>query len=83
MQVAIQNFMPPNLALLVNTMKGSTIDQVGPILQKRLHDVNWNVRDSALEVLQVVTSIAEISEYTVNKLMRVFSSTSFMELLSP
>jgi hypothetical protein len=35
---------------------------VGPILQKRLHDVNWVVRDSALEVLQVVTGIAEISK---------------------
>jgi len=63
MQVAIQNFMPPNLALLTNTLKGSTIDQLGPILHKRLHDVNWDVRDSALEVLQVVTVIAEISEH--------------------
>jgi hypothetical protein len=62
MKVAIQNFMPPNLALLMNTLQGSTIDQVGPILQKRLHDVNWDVRDSALEVLQVVTGIAEISK---------------------
>jgi hypothetical protein len=67
MQVAIQNFMPPNLALLMNTMKGSTIDQVGPVLQKRLHDVSWDVRDSALEVLQVVTAIAEISEYPAQK----------------
>jgi hypothetical protein len=62
MKVAIQNFMPPNLALLMNTLQGSTIDQVGPILQKRLHDTNWDVRDSALEVLQVVTGIAEISK---------------------
>ncbi|XP_069697444.1 BRCA1-associated ATM activator 1 [Periplaneta americana] len=60
MQAAIQNFMPPNLALLMNTLKDSSIDQLGPILQKRLHDMNWDVRDSALEVLQVVTTIAEI-----------------------
>ncbi|KAJ9580213.1 hypothetical protein L9F63_004156, partial [Diploptera punctata] len=63
MQVAIQNFMPPNLALLMNTLKGSSIDQLGPILHKRLHDINWDVRDSALEVLQVVTSIAEIRKF--------------------
>ncbi|GLH12644.1 Uncharacterized protein GBIM_17360 [Gryllus bimaculatus] len=60
MQEVIQNFMPPNLALLVNTLEGSTINQLGPLLFKRMHDVSWEVRDSALEVLRIVTTIAEI-----------------------
>ena len=73
MQIAIQNFMPPNLALLMNTLKGSSIDQLGPILRKRLHDVNWDVRDTALEVLQVVTNIAEISEFVYMLVISLYS----------
>ncbi|PSN40477.1 hypothetical protein C0J52_11616 [Blattella germanica] len=60
MQVAIQNFMPPNLALLMNTLRDSSIEELGPILRNRMRDAHWEVRDSALEVLQVVTTIAEV-----------------------
>ncbi|XP_078035209.1 integrator complex assembly factor Brat1 [Augochlora pura] len=56
-KLAIQNFMPPNLALLVEA--DSHMNEIGPTLFKRLHDVNWEVRDSVLEVL---TTIAVISE---------------------
>lgn len=46
------------MALLVDTMSGSDMQKLGPIVLKRLHDPNWEVRDSAIELL---TSTAKIS----------------------
>ncbi|XP_055608655.1 uncharacterized protein LOC129755936 [Uranotaenia lowii] len=58
-QLSIEHFLAPNLALLMDNLKGSGLEFVGAIIFKRLHDSNWEVRDSALELL---TSIVEISE---------------------
>lgn len=59
-KLAIQNFMPPNLVLLVET--DSHMNDIGPTLYKRLHDVNWEVRDSVLEVLNTIAAISEDSK---------------------
>nr|CAD7426734.1 unnamed protein product [Timema monikensis] len=60
MQRTIQSYMPPNLALLVNTMGGSSINQLGPLIHKRMHDVSWEVRDSALELLHTIATISYV-----------------------
>lgn len=59
-KLAIHNFMPPNLALLVDS--DSHMNEIGPTLFKRLHDPNWEVRDSALEVLNTIATISEDSK---------------------
>nr|XP_034180713.1 uncharacterized protein LOC117604576 [Osmia lignaria]XP_034180714.1 uncharacterized protein LOC117604576 [Osmia lignaria] len=56
-KLAIQNFMPSNLVLLIET--DSHMNEIGPTLFKRLHDVNWEVRDSVLEVLNTIAIISE------------------------
>ncbi|EFN89501.1 uncharacterized protein LOC105184184 [Harpegnathos saltator] len=56
-KLAIHNFMPPNLALLVDS--DSHMNDMGPTLFKRLHDPNWEVRDSVLEVLNTIATISE------------------------
>lgn len=56
-KLAIHNFMPPNLALLVDS--DSNMNEIGPTLFKRLHDPNWEVRDSVLEVLNTIATISE------------------------
>ncbi|KAK2575840.1 hypothetical protein KPH14_007215 [Odynerus spinipes] len=56
-KLAIQNFMPPNLALLIDS--DSHMNEIGPTLYKRLHDLNWEVRDSVLEVLNTIAIISE------------------------
>ncbi|KAF7408050.1 hypothetical protein HZH66_002587 [Vespula vulgaris] len=56
-KLAIQNFMPPNLALLIDS--DSHMNEIGPTLYKRLHDPNWEVRDSVLEVLNTIAIISE------------------------
>lgn len=52
--------MPPNLVLLVET--DSHMNEIGPTLFKRLHDINWEVRDSVLEVLNTIAIISEDSK---------------------
>ncbi|KAK0095161.1 hypothetical protein PV326_009078 [Microctonus aethiopoides] len=56
-KLAIENFMPPNLALLVASESHS--DSIESTLFKRLHDPNWEVRDSVLEVLNTMATISE------------------------
>lgn len=60
-ELAIDNFMPPNLALLVDS-EDSHMNDIGPTLFKRLHDQNWEVRDSVLEVLNTIATISECSK---------------------
>lgn len=57
-QLSVEHFLAPNLALLVDTLSGSDMQKLGPVILKRLHDSNWEVRDSAMELL---TSMANIS----------------------
>lgn len=58
--VAISNFMPPNLILLASSDTHS--DELGKTLFKRLHDANWEVQDSVLEILNTIADISEHSE---------------------
>lgn len=60
-QLCVEYFLAPNLALLVDTMAGSEMQKLGPNILKRMHDPNWEVRDSAIELL---TSLAKISIYS-------------------
>jgi hypothetical protein len=58
MRRSIEGFMPPNLALLMNTLDDTSLQNLGPQLYRCLHNVTWEVRDSALEVLSVMSQIA-------------------------
>ncbi|KAK9508777.1 hypothetical protein O3M35_006254 [Rhynocoris fuscipes] len=51
-------FIPPNLALLVDTLQGSSMRDLGYQLFKTLGSLHWEVRDSSLEVLQVIGCLA-------------------------
>lgn len=64
-QLSIDQFLAPNLALLMDTLAGSDMQNLGPVIFKRLHDMNWEVRDSALEVLATTASISKISKYNI------------------
>lgn len=62
-QLCIEYFLAPNLALLIDTMAGSEMQKLGPNILKRLHDPNWEVRDSAIELLTTVANFSIYSEY--------------------
>ncbi|XP_021712730.1 uncharacterized protein LOC110681266, partial [Aedes aegypti] len=59
-QLSIEHGLSPNLALLMDNIQGSGLEYVGRIIFTRLHDINWEVRDSALELLASVVEISEI-----------------------
>ncbi|XP_062534930.1 uncharacterized protein LOC134204119 [Armigeres subalbatus] len=59
-QLSIEHGLSPNLALLIDNIKGSGLEYVGRIIHKRLFDTNWEVRDSALELLASVIEISGI-----------------------
>ncbi|XP_053658285.1 uncharacterized protein LOC128707359 [Anopheles marshallii] len=59
-QTSIEHFLAPNLALLMDNISGSGLEHVGHIIYKRLHDLSWEARDSALELLASIVTISEI-----------------------
>ncbi|ETN64223.1 hypothetical protein AND_004039 [Anopheles darlingi] len=59
-QISIEHFLAPNLALLMDNIAGTGLEYVGRIIYKRLHDLSWEARDSALELLASVVIISEI-----------------------
>ncbi|XP_071444768.1 BRCA1-associated ATM activator 1 [Hetaerina americana] len=59
MKRCIEDFIPPNLALLTNSLQNSSLSQLGPLLEKRIHDLNWEVKDSVYEVLECISSISD------------------------
>lgn len=73
-QLSVEHFMAPNLALLVDTLSGSDMQKLGPLIMKRLHDSNWEVRDTVLELLASMANISLASEsvsHTLLSLCRV------------
>lgn len=61
-QLAVEYFLAPNLALLVDSLAGSDMQKLGPMILKRLHDNNWEIRDSVLELLASISSISVLSK---------------------
>ncbi|KAH8383028.1 hypothetical protein KR009_006308 [Drosophila setifemur] len=59
-QLAVEHFLSPNMALLVDNLQGSALVCLGPIIVKRLHDSTWEVRDTTLELATSIASISRI-----------------------
>ncbi|XP_070507024.1 uncharacterized protein [Chironomus tepperi] len=58
-QTSIEHFLAPNLALLMDKLEGSGMENLGPTIYKRLHDISWEVRDSVLELLHAIVVISD------------------------
>ncbi|XP_023311983.1 uncharacterized protein LOC108911272 [Anoplophora glabripennis] len=53
--ISIAKYLTPNMALLIDNVRDSTMSAVGPLLYAKLHDPTWEIRDSALEVLCTIS----------------------------
>lgn len=60
--VTVKKFLPPNLSLLLESRPGYAMDHIGKLIYMKLHDLSWEIRDSALELLLVCTEISYISK---------------------
>ncbi|KAJ8953909.1 hypothetical protein NQ318_019149 [Aromia moschata] len=54
--IAITKYMSPSMALLIDNVDNSSLALTGPLLYAKLHDGNWEVRDTALEVLCTIST---------------------------
>ncbi|XP_022905992.1 uncharacterized protein [Onthophagus taurus] len=54
LNLSISKYMSPNLTLLLDNTQDSCLNQLGPLLLNNLSDLNWEIRDSALEVLKTI-----------------------------
>jgi hypothetical protein len=61
-QTSIEHFLAPNLALLMDKVEGSGMENLGPTIFKKLHDMSWEVRDSVLELIHSIVEISNESE---------------------
>lgn len=81
--VTIKKFLPPNLSLLLESKPGSTMHELGKLIYMKLHDLHWEVRDSALELLHVITEISFIKfppfqkQIIQDKLINVAATVAF------
>lgn len=78
-QTSIEHFLAPNLALLMDKMEGSGMENLGPTIYKRLHDVSWEVRDSVLELLHSIVEISRESKFFDDTISRL-PMTNFVSL---
>lgn len=58
MEIGIAKYMSPNMALLVDTTD-TVMNITGPILYAKTHDGDWEVRDSALEIIKTISHFAK------------------------
>ncbi|CAH2980063.1 unnamed protein product [Chilo suppressalis] len=83
MTVTVRKFLPPNLSLLMEAKPGSAMHEIGKLIYMKMHDMHWEVRDSALELLHVCTEIAYIKfppikkQITENNLINLAVTVAF------
>ena len=65
-KLCIENYFPPDLALLMNTFRGTTVDRLGPVIMRLMNDPSWEVRDSTLELVLSIATMANVSKYSAN-----------------
>ncbi|XP_072931686.1 uncharacterized protein [Epargyreus clarus] len=81
--LTVKKFLPPNLSLLLETKPGSCMHELGKLIYMKMHDYNWEVRDSALELLLVCTEISYIKfppfqkQIAANSLINVAATIAF------
>ncbi|XP_068243729.1 BRCA1-associated ATM activator 1 [Palaemon carinicauda] len=61
MKSCIVGFIPPSMSMLMNSEKQelNSLEQMGNVLSYSLADTEWEVRDSALEVLHTCMTLAK------------------------
>lgn len=64
-KVVLLGYLPDNLALLMDTLQGSSISFLGKQIYSFLHRVEWEVRDTTLELLQALCALSEHSMFFI------------------
>lgn len=70
LQFAIEKYMSPNLALLVDRTNDSSLNMLGPLLTAKLQDADWEIREGSLRVLTTICELSHSSKYC-NRILSV------------
>lgn len=73
--LSIRKFLSPDLALLMETRAGSTLNEIGLMTKTYLQHDDWEIRDSALQLVLSCTDAAYISELNELQLQTKFRIT--------
>lgn len=60
--ICIKNFISPDMALLVESRQDSTLTEVGALMKTYLQHDDWEVKDSALNLLFTCIDVAYVSK---------------------
>lgn len=79
LRLAIEKYMSPNLALLVDRTQDSSLNMLGPLLVTKLQDNDWEIRDSGLRVLTTICELSHSSKYKLKQktIVVIFHFISF------
>lgn len=64
--LCMKKFLSPNMTLLVESRQESTLTVIGAVMKTYIHHEDWEVRDSALNLLLSCTDLSFISKCLIN-----------------
>lgn len=72
-KVGINNYLSPSMALLIDQHDNCAVFMLCKLLEEKLHDPEWSVRDTALEVITAFAGAARIEFQSFQKVLAVFN----------
>ncbi|XP_063837827.1 uncharacterized protein LOC135086934 isoform X1 [Ostrinia nubilalis] len=67
--LSIKNFLSPDLSLLVESKNGSTLYEIGKVVRSFMYHEEWEIRDSALQIVLSCTDVAYVKYVPLQKLI--------------
>ncbi|CAH0579482.1 unnamed protein product [Chrysodeixis includens] len=68
--ICVKKFLSPNMTLLVESRQDSTLNEIGTLMKTYLQHDDWEVRDSALNLLYSCIDVAYIKYTPLQKIIR-------------
>lgn len=68
-QLSIESFLSPNMALLIENLDGTAFESLGTSIMTRLQDNEWEVRDSTVSLIRSMVEISRDKYPAFQKLL--------------
>lgn len=68
-KLSIESFLSPNMALLMENLDGSGLENLGDAIKKKLYNAEWETRDSAVQLLKSMVEISREKYPAFQKLL--------------
>lgn len=68
-KLSIESFLSPNMALLVDNLDGSGLENLAVAMKRKLRNDEWEIRDSAVQLIRSMVEISKEKYPTFQKLL--------------